>query len=507
MATRYPPEKGEPVPEPFMQQSMIQQAQAAAAAQTNTAGSMRQEALLKNTDLITPDGVEDDTPPPAYSDIHGEIRNEKDGLGTSASVTDDGRVNIRINQFNNRLSQIFTPALRQHVESVQNGRPPPPPYIPPFLGGEEGVPPPPPLNVVIQVVGSRGDVQPFVALGKILKDTYGHRVRLATHPTFKDFVQENGLEFFSIGGDPSQLMAFMVKNPGLMPGFRSLVSGDVGRRRKDVADYIQGCWRSCYRTGDGTTDDDVSEIPGDDTSSARPFVADCIIANPPSFAHIHCAEKLGIPLYMPYSPSQVFPHPLANITSSNADPQLTNYISYAMIEVLAWQGLGDIINRFRAKCLGLDPISVLWATGMLQRLKIPHTYCWSPSLIPKPKDWGPHISISGFYFLNLASNYTPTPELQAFLDAGPPPVYIGFGSIILENPDAMTELIFEAVRKTGQRVLLSKGWGGIGADELSIPDGVFMLGNVPHDWLFKQVSCVVHHGGAGTTAAGITAGK
>lgn len=149
-------------------------------------------------------------------------------------------------------------------------------------------------------------------------------------------------------------------------------------------------------------------------------------------------------------------------------------------------------------------ISILMGTRMLQRLKVPHTYCWSPSLIPKPADWGSHISISGFFFLDLASDYTPPIELQTFLDAGQPPVYIGFGSIVLDDPDAMTRLIFEAVEKTGQRVLLSKGWGGMGAGEggLRVPEGVFMLGNVPHDWLFKQVSCVVHHGGAGTTAAG-----
>jgi UDP:flavonoid glycosyltransferase YjiC (YdhE family) len=507
MAARSLSEEGRPVSVSVVQHSILQQAQAAAAAQTNPTRLLSHEALLQDTDLITSDAAEDDLPPPAYGDIYGEIRNEKDGLGTSASVTDDGRVNIRINQLNRRLSQVFTPALSQHIQSVQDDRPPLSPYIPPSLGGKEGVPPPPPLNVVIQVVGSRGDVQPFVALGKVLKDTYGHRVRLATHPNFKDFVQENGLEFFSIGGDPSQLMAFMVKNPGLMPGFRSVISGDVGQRRRDIAEYIQGCWRSCYKAGDGVTDNELSGFE----LAARPFVADCIIANPPSFAHIHCAEKLGIPLHimftMPYSPTQAFPHPLANIQSSTADPQLTNYISYAMIEVLSWQGLGDIINRFRAKCLGLDPVSLIWAPGMLQRLKIPCTYCWSPALIPKPKDWGSHISISGFYFLDLASDFIPYPELQAFLDAGPPPVYIGFGSIVLDDPNAMTELIFESVRKTGVRVLLSKGWGGMGADELRVPESVFMLGNVPHDWLFKHVSCVVHHGGAGTTAAGITAGK
>ncbi|KAH7377529.1 putative glucosyl/glucuronosyl transferase [Cadophora sp. MPI-SDFR-AT-0126] len=507
-----------PVPDTVVHQSTIQQAQAAAAGQIDQLESARQ-ALLQETDLATPDIAEDELPPPAYGTTYGEICDEKNGLGTSALITDDGRVNIRINQLNRRLSAVFTPALRQQVQNAQDSPAPPLPYIPPSLGGEKGVPPPPPLNVVIQVVGSRGDVQPFVALGKVLKETYGHRVRLATHPNFKDFVQENGLEFFSIGGDPSQLMAFMVKNPGLMPGFGSVLKGDIKQRRKDVGEYIQGCWRSCYKAGDGISlqlsDNEVlSESAGKGSrqdGAGKPFVADCIIANPPSFAHIHCAEKLGIPLHimftMPYSPTQAFPHPLANIQSSNADPHLTNYISYAMIEVLVWQGLGDIINRFRTKCLGLDPVSVIWAPGMLQRLKVPHTYCWSPALIPKPKDWGPHINISGFYLLGLASKYSPPPDLQAFLDAGPPPVYIGFGSIVLEDPNAMTELIFEAVRKTGQRVLLSKGWGGMGAEELRIPDGVFMLGNCPHDWLFQKVSCVVHHGGAGTTAAGITAGR
>jgi UDP:flavonoid glycosyltransferase YjiC (YdhE family) len=131
----------------------------------------------------------------------------------------------------------------------------------------------------------------------------------------------------------------------------------------------------------------------------------------------------------------------------------------------------------------------------------------SPALISKPNDWGNHIDIAGFYFLNLASSYTPDPELAAFLAAGPPPVYIGFGSIVVDDPDGLTRIIFDAVAETGVRALVSKGWGGLGADSMGIPDGVFMLGNVPHDWLFKHVSAVCHHGGAGTIAAGIQAGK
>ncbi len=161
-------------------------------------------------------------------------------------------------------------------------------------------------------MGSRGDVQPFVALGKVLKETYSHRVRLATHPVFKDFVEDNGLEFFSIGGDPSELMAFMVKNPGLMPGFDTLRSGDVGKRRKGIAEMVKGCWRSCIEAGDGFGPEASDSVLEDAMSTdsgismqynhfGKPFVADAIIANPPSFAHIHCAEKLGIPLHMMFT--------------------------------------------------------------------------------------------------------------------------------------------------------------------------------------------------------------
>ena len=230
-------------------------------------------------------------------------------------ILDDGRVNININQKTRRLSDLLVPALKSqlYLAAEEEETPLPPGYIPPALGGRPGQVPPPHLNVVIHVVGSRGDVQPFVALGKTLKSTYGHRVRLATHPTFQSFVEENELEFFSIGGDPAELMAFMVKNPGLMPGFDSLKSGDVGKRRKGMEEIVLGCWRSCIEAGDGlgappsrsSIETDRLSFEGSinmGTSPAeRPFIADAIIANPPSFAHIHIAEKLGIPLHMMFT--------------------------------------------------------------------------------------------------------------------------------------------------------------------------------------------------------------
>ena len=179
-------------------------------------------------------------------------------------------------------------ALQEEPET-----PPTPAYTSSYLVGGPAEAPPP-LNTVIHVVGSRGDVQPFVALGRELKNNYGHRVRLATHGTFKKFVEENGLEFFDIGGDPAELMAFMVKNPGLIPGMKSLKDGDVGKRRKGMAEILQGCWRSCA---------DADEVKEDEDGmpKAKPFIAHAIIANPPSFAHIHCAQKLGIPLHLMFT--------------------------------------------------------------------------------------------------------------------------------------------------------------------------------------------------------------
>lgn len=247
--------------------------------------------------------------PPAYSETPGTIRSDNDELDTNATVADDGRVNIRINQKSRALSQLIVPQIQRQLTQVREDPEPPPPYIPESLGGAPGQSPPPPLNIVIQVVGSRGDVQPFVALGKVLKDTYGHRVRLATHPTFKDFVIENGLEFFSIGGDPAELMAFMVKNPGLMPGMDTIWSGDVGKRRKGIAEILRGTWRSCIETGNGLGVDPLKQTVEEwmgieeqlPEQLKKPFVADAIIANPPAFGHVHCAEKLGIPLHMMFT--------------------------------------------------------------------------------------------------------------------------------------------------------------------------------------------------------------
>ena len=240
--------------------------------------------------------IEELPAPPFGADL-GQFDFNQNDFDTKANVSNDGRLNINIDQRSRQFADLLAPVLRSQ-QDPQHIEPPSPALQTPHSLHDQAKPPPPPvLNVVIQVVGSRGDVQPFVALGKVLKEAYGHRVRLATHATFKKFVEDNGLEFFSIGGDPAELMAFMVKNPGLLPGMDSIKSGEIGKRRKGMYEIFIGCWRSCIETGDGMAA--TSSNNRDDI--ARPFIANAIIANPPSFAHIHCAEKLGIPLHLMFT--------------------------------------------------------------------------------------------------------------------------------------------------------------------------------------------------------------
>jgi hypothetical protein len=247
-----------------------------------------------------------DPPPPPYDAVSHDL-NQDDGIQingkrfsppcsgtqTSHNPTDDGRVLIDANsRLCKTLSRLFPDVPR--------------PSEPPKYQDVASVPKPF-LNIVIQVVSSRGDVQPFLALSKELQ-SHGHRVRIATHNIFEEFVKQAGLEFYPIGGDPTKLMAYMVKNPGLIPNMSSLRAGDAQKKRIMMAEILYGCWQSCVAP---------------DPVTGTPFVASAIIANPPSFAHVHCAQALGVPLHlmftMPWSATRAFPHPLANLQNVPTD--------------------------------------------------------------------------------------------------------------------------------------------------------------------------------------------
>ena len=254
-------------------------------------------------------------PPPPYESISNSTCQFTSF--PEMNSTSDGRVDVHVgSRFSRNLERLMSNQPSEQIQ--QNGTIPPTPPRPSTWDIK--------LNIVIQVVGSRGDVQPFIALGNELQK-FGHRVRLATHAVFEQFVTDASLEFYPIGGDPVELMSYMVRNPGFIPSMKSLRTGDIQRKRAAIAEILDGCWQSCIEP---------------DPHSGTPFVADAIIANPPSFGHIHCAQALGVPVHlmftMPWSSTRAFPHPLTNLRYSGDDLSLGNLASYHFVEWMTWQG-------------------------------------------------------------------------------------------------------------------------------------------------------------------------
>ncbi|KAG3162422.1 Sterol 3-beta-glucosyltransferase [Phytophthora cactorum] len=361
---------------------------------------------------------------------------------------------------------------------------------------------PPLMSICILIVGTRGDVQPFLAIAQRLQRD-GHRVRLATHAVYRDFVMSHGVEFYPLGGDPKELAAYMVKTGGhLIPTKIETLTKDVPRNREMINEIVLSTWPA---VSDADPDGGGPGVPG------PPFRAQAIIANPVSYGHIHVAERLGVPLHImfpqPWVPTMAFPHPLSNLAYTGKW-QKRNYLSYKLVDLIMWHGTEGLINEFRTEVLKLRPIrNGDLGSELLLDLNIPHAFMWSPKLVPKPADWGDLYDVIGTVTLKeAASVYSPSPELEAFLGDDGGPIFVGFGSMILANPLATTKMIIEAAKQANVRVLIQSSWSDMAGD-IEIPSNVFFLGNCPHDWLMPRVSAVVHHGGAGTTAAGLLAGK
>jgi len=185
--------------------------------------------------------------------------------------------------------------------------------------------------------------------------------------------------------------------------------------------------------------------------------------------------------------------------------------TYFAIDEFLYAGMRYMTNDFRTS-LGLEKIRAGEdGAHILNSHKVPYAFQWSPLLIPRPADWGSHLEVTGTIFNEEGSSYSPPPELEAWLkecsDEGNPPVFVGFGSMIISEPEMLANTVVKAARATGTRVLLQSSWSSFtvgGEDEGK--KLIYQLGNCPHDWLFKRVAAVVHHGGAGTAAAGIRAG-
>jgi UDP:flavonoid glycosyltransferase YjiC (YdhE family) len=219
------------------------------------------------------------------------------------------------------------------------------------------------------------------------------------------------------------------------------------------------------------------------------------------------ARKLEIPLIQtrlfPMTPTKNFPSLFLPQNLPNLGGAFNRFSSRFFLQA-TWLPVRPMFNRIAKKVLGLPPLPFGELFHANRPKNIPLLYGFSPSVLPAPADWGDEIHVTGYWFLDPDEAWLPPPALQDFLQAGPTPVYIGFGSMSSRKPEQTADLVIKALLKTNQRALLYSGWGALHKEDL--PETIFMIDSTPHAWLFPRMAAVVHHGGAGTTAAGLRAG-
>jgi sterol 3beta-glucosyltransferase len=344
------------------------------------------------------------------------------------------------------------------------------------------------MKLLILTSGSRGDVQPFIALGQGLQAA-GHRVTLCTHASFEAMIREHGLEYAFLNDDLLRLA-----DTELGRGALEAAGGPLGliKTMAELSRQIGPAQRRML-------DEELAAAQG----------MDAIIYHPKAMGGLHIAEKLGVPGFLAVVAPGIIP--------TGAFPQFMlptlplgaayNRLTYAFFDQMTAASLG-VVNRWRREVLKLPP--GLRSPSALRRTDgqpVPALLGYSPLVVPRPTDWPETIAVTGFWFLNQPADWSPPADLAAFLEAGPPPVYIGFGSMAGRSPERLMRVALEAVAAAGCRAVLATGWGGLKAAGIAVPPSVHVLAAAPHDWLFPRMAALVHHGGAGTVAAGLRAGK
>jgi sterol 3beta-glucosyltransferase len=337
------------------------------------------------------------------------------------------------------------------------------------------------MRITIFAAGSRGDIQPCVALGMGLRRA-GYQVRLAVPEDFENFIREHGLDFYPLRGDVQKIMAGDTGREFMETGGSNPIKSIRAIRKMlgpIALQMAQDAYAACSET-EALICLGVQGAFGKSIADARNFP---MVNMEPT----------------PLLPTRAFPAPGWPIQRDLGG--LHNLLSgWLMLRVL-WLWYAPFVNEFR-ETLGLETYTAADFHRMLK--SIPMVGAYSPNVIPHPRDWPDSLHVTGYLFLNSQPGWQPPPQLEAFLKRGDPPVYVGFGSMGGRKPEELAGLAMEALAKSGKRGVLLKGWGGLRAQ--SVPESVFVADSVPHSWLFARVAAVVHHGGAGTTAEGLRAG-
>ncbi len=329
------------------------------------------------------------------------------------------------------------------------------------------------MQVVIPTVGTRGDVQPYVALGQGLRSA-GHKVRIVTSAAFESFVTREGLDFAPLRGEFLQLL-------DTPEGKKALAGGNPLGVFKKVMPMLRAML------------DEVWLAAQD---------ADVIVFHPKTLASEHVAQRLGVPAVRAhvvplYVPTAEFPAPV--IRGGRSMGGVLNRASWSAFLAAVYAPYTGMVNQWRKQTLSLPSVRHDPAPIALT------LYGYSQYIVPRPADWPSNVVVTGSWFLQAEAQWQPPVELVNFLAAGEPPVYVGFGSMPSQDPEHATRLIVDALRQAGVRGLVFSGTAGL--SNVATGDAILVMQAAPHSWVFPHVAAVVHHGGAGTTAEGLRAGR
>lgn len=331
------------------------------------------------------------------------------------------------------------------------------------------------MRISIHTYGTRGDVQPYIALGKELLRG-GHAVQIVGPQKYGSLALPHGVPYEPL---PDEML--------------DLLDSPEGKQALGGRGALAGLWLLKHIRPL------MNNLLSREWSAAHAFWPDMIIYHPKSIASPHMAERVGCrsvlasPLPI-LTPTSAFPTPMVPFRTLGP----LNRASHRLTEWLSSRLFSKNLSQWRKRSLGLPEYFAV------PQKPARTLYAYSRFLVPRPKDWGQDVHVTGTWWLD-EPNWKPSPELDAFLSSGPPPVYVGFGSMPSLGKIDLTTLLVEAISRLGKRAILATGGGALG--NVAASPNLFLASRVPHDQLFPHVDAVIHHGGAGTTAAALRAGK
>jgi sterol 3beta-glucosyltransferase len=347
------------------------------------------------------------------------------------------------------------------------------------------------MRVLMLTLGSRGDIEPFIALGIALQAA-GHEATLCASRHFAAVIEAHGLLYAPMDDGFFELLQSPAGRAGLARSGSLLgMLSTALRLMRQVGPMQLQIQRDCWAAA----------------VACRPdlIVHHLKIMGAPDIAQQLDVPSVLVPLVPAVEPTAARPCPLLPPWPDRFASAAGRRAGYRLVNLLATRFGTGPVKRWRRE-RGLPPRSSAAdlrhdAAGRPVLLLHPH----SEVLLPRPDDWPAHAVATGFWRLPPATQWHPTPALQAFLDAGPPPVYVGFGSMVGRDPAGLARTVVEALQLAGLRGVMARGWGGLQPD--AAPPHVHLIDEAPHDRLLPLMAAVVHHGGAGTTAAGLHAGR